>query len=138
MVRGAKIADVTAEISNLQETFDQVAVVVGGNDCDCTSSTTASITEDMTKLIAAAKKVGSSIKVSSILPRIQTKCSTCTSHIKMDQVNKNIKQFCSSDPACEFIDHSTNFTLSDKSVNDALFLNDGVHLNIKGSANVYS
>ena len=52
----------------------------------------------------------------------------------MDQVNKKIKQFCSSDPACEFIDHSTNFTLSDKSVNDALFLNDGVHLNIKGSA----
>ena len=90
---------------------DQVAVVVGGNDFDCTSSTTASITEDMTKLIAAAKKVGSNIKVSSILHGIQTKCST--SHIKMDQVNINIKQFCSSDPACEFIDHSTNFTLSD-------------------------
>ena len=52
---------------------------------------------------------------------------------KTDQVNKELKRICSMDKHCEYADHDTNFTLSDKSSNDALYLFDGVHLNNKGS-----
>ena len=78
-----------------------------------------------------------SLRVSSVLPRIKHRCSS--GHIKTDQVNDELKRICSNnDSKCEFIDNSSNFTLSDRSINDALFLNDGVHLNSSGSMKLMS
>ena len=53
-------------------------------------------------------------------------------HLKTGQV-KELKRICNMDKHCEYVDHDTNFTLSDESSNDALYLYDGVHLYNKGS-----
>ena len=135
-IGGAKIVDVTKELSSQKDKFDTVSLVVGGNDCDTVDATPASISNDIKQMIDAAKKVGNNVKVSSILPRIKPKC--LASQLNIEKVNQTLKNVCSADPMCEYVDHNNNFCLADKSPNDALFLADGVHLNQKGSEKLIS
>ena len=129
-ISGAKVSDITEELEKCQEKYDNISIVVGGNDCDDDKATSTSVTSDMNTMIDTAKKTATHVKISSILPRIKSKCAS--SHLKIDQINQNMKRACDSDSTCEYIDHYSNFTLADKSANDALYHRDGVHLNFKG------
>ena len=56
--------------------------------------------------------------------------------MKTLQVNKEMKQMCDSDFQCHCVNNDKNFTLNDKTSNDALYLRDGIHTNSMGSEKV--
>ena len=131
-ISGAKIPTIKCELEKTETTYDEVSIVVGTNDCDDNSSNTVSLKEEYSNLLQCAKKVGKIVEISSVLPHINSKCSTA--HLKTSQMNQELKQMCPNDSQCHFIDNDMNFTLSDNSPNDAMYLSDGIHLTSKGSS----
>ena len=116
--RGGKVTDIIQKLSQCEVKYDKGAIVIA-------------ISENFKNLICEAKRVGTKVILSSILPRPKPRSGT--SHIKTLQVNKELKQMCDLDFQCHFVNNDRNFTLNDKTSNDALYLRDGVHLNSMGS-----
>ena len=85
-ISGAKIPTIKCELEKIKTTYDEVSIVVGTNECDDYSSNTASFKEEYNNLLQCAKKVGKSVKISSVLLRINSKCSTA--HLKTSQMNQ--------------------------------------------------
>ena len=129
--RGGKVTDINQELSQYEAKYDKVAIVIGTNDSDDEKATTTAISENFKNLICEAKRVGTKVILSSILPRPKPRSGT--SHIKTLQVNKELKQMCDLDFQCHFVNNDRNFTLNDKTSNDALYLRDGIHLHSMGS-----
>ena len=128
---GASVQDITRALDKESYKFDEIIIVTGGNDCDNQAKTVTDIKDDFVKLCSRAKQLSSHVKVASVLPRPKPRSET--SHLKSDQINRDLKHLCASIVECEFVDNNVNFTLSDNSANDALYLWDGVHLNSIGS-----
>ena len=122
---GARISDVTDELLRSELTYDKVTVVAGGNDCD----DGVDVIEDMTTLIITAKEIskGNQVAISSIYPRVRTGEAET---IKI--CNIQLEELCKKE-SVTFCNNDANFCLADHTINDALFKNDGIHLNIQGS-----
>ena len=126
---GASISKITEELRLTDDHFDEVKIVVGGNDCASEGATTKVIIDRERALLQEAVRVGHKITVSSVLPR----CNNDGYHLIADHVNEGISRLCKEIPNCVFVNNDSSFKLSDQSPNDALYLNDGVHLNAKGT-----
>ena len=125
---GAKCIDISNELRRKNKKYNNVTVVIGGNDCDkCLD--TDKITKDMLDVVSNAKSCAQgSVKISSICPRTNNP----DTQSRIDAVNKRLKESSNiSDFA--FIDNENIFRLQDGSINDGYLLNDGVHLTSRGS-----
>ena len=132
-IPGGKISDVLKTVSQAEtDKYARIALVVGGNDCDprnpSTRETPSEIVDKYKSLIQVSKEKARNVLVSSICPRISS-TSTMT-HI--DSVNAGLQVLCAEENVT-FIDNTLSFHLKDDSVNDAFFLDDGIHLTYKAT-----
>ena len=78
--QGGKVTDIIQKLSQCEVKYDKVAIVIGTNDCDDEKATTTAISENFKNLICEAKRVGTKVILSSVLPRPKPRSGT--SHIK--------------------------------------------------------
>ena len=121
---GGLISDITAEVDNLPEGYDELTLIVGGNDCDSDPPVPAShIVDRYSTLVTSAKTKAADVRVCAILPRLKSE-ALCD---KIDAVNAGLSSLCE-DTGVTFVDTQPSFRLQDGSINDGYFLSDGVHL----------
>ena len=130
--RGANMPLITEELSKVTSQFDVVSVVSGSNDCDTQGASSEIILEEAKNLLDAAGKVGKVVNVSSILPRVQARQDGYQQ--LADQVNTGLKHICNErGDRYKFVDNDNTFRLANMAPNDALYIDDGVHLNRSGA-----
>ena len=132
-IPGGSISDVTEVISEKPANkYGRVVLVVGGNNCktnDINKEQNASTIVDQYKsLVNLCKQKATSVTVSSVCPRIVS----ADVRTKIDLVNTGLQVMCE-DEDVKFVDNSTSFYLKDGSINDAYYLEDGVHLTYKAT-----
>ena len=124
-----QVADLLNKLSDENKQFSTIYVIAGTNDCSKTDNSVAHITDNASKVIDAANKVANSIVFASIIPRTDSG----SAQLKSENVNLSLKSLCQNKANVTFIDLDGTFRVSDGSINDALLLNDGIHLSYKGS-----
>ena len=82
---GATVSDNTRELSKENDSYEDIIIVVGGNDCDTEEKSPVSIKDDFVKLCSQAKQKCSHVKIASVLPRPKSRSNT--SHLKSDQLD---------------------------------------------------
>ncbi len=130
---GGKISDASTVVSSRPtNVYNRIILVTGGNDCDpkdnAKKQTAAEIVEQYRSLVRTCKEKAKSVTVSSVCPRV----STDEVKSQIESVNAGLKVMCDTEDVT-FIDSTTSFHLADGTVNDAYFLNDGVHLTYKAT-----
>ena len=121
---GAKIDDIKRELNNLPSGYDEVTLVVGGNDCDSKHPRSADdIVKSYGSLIDSAKTKAKKVFISGLCPRLTSDAT----QEKIEAVNAGLTAACA-DNNVTFIDTNPMFRLQDGSINDGYLLPDGVHL----------
>ena len=131
---GGRIKDVTEAVSQKPaDLYDRVVLVVGGNDCNPRNSEAenpaSDIVSEYKSLINVSREKAKSVLVSSICPRNLSP----DVNSKIDSVNAGLQEMCDEEQDVTFIDNSPSFHLGDGSINDAHYLDDGIHLKYKAS-----
>ena len=133
---GGKIRDAANYINDVPAgKYNNVVLLIGGNDCDDPSLSLSEITKSYSDLIVQSKtKFGQTI-VGSVLPRRNPENPTVTERI--DTLNAEL-QILSADNDCTFIDNNIAFKLQDGTINDGYYLAERdtgklVHLNDRGT-----
>ena len=129
-ISGGRVRDICGHVSACTDTFKEIVVVVGGNDCSVQGAEPHAIIADYKALIEQAQKKAELVKVSSILPRTATKADAWET---IQTVNHGLEELCRVSTRVQYVNNDTKFTLGDGSPNDALILSDGVHLTYKGT-----
>ena len=128
---GATYESLTTELSNSAKTYDKIVIVAGTNDCRNTENTTENIKNTSKTLLLEAKKHSKYVVFSSVLPMTDTENSG--TQLKIDTVNKNINTMCLESSNCDYVQNDGVFKLSDMTINDALYVRDGYHINSRGA-----
>ena len=123
-VSGGRISDIRERVLSIKEKHAQIALVVGGNDCD-SSAVPTDILDEYKELIGVAKEKAAEVTVSSVCPRVRTDKPDLKD--KIDTVNAGLQMLCQ-DEGVSFVDNTPSFHLADGSINDGYLLSDGVHL----------
>ena len=131
-ISGGTVTDVQAKLCSLQGPFNEIVLAVGGNDCCKSDADPSTIARNYQTLINTATSKAREVKVSSILPR---NINDPRAEVVIADVNDQLRDICTSE-GVGFVDHSPKFTLSDGTLNDALLLDDGVHLTNTGTRKV--
>ena len=131
---GATLPELTDDLDGINQVFDHIIVVGGGNDCSKKDTTTTEISASMAILLAKANEKAINVRVASVLPRPREP----EIQIKMDHVNDSIKKLCKEKPAYNFVNNDGAFKLSDLSPNEAFYTEDGVHISYHGSQKLVS
>ena len=128
---GATFDSITSDLTATNEKYDKIIIVSGITDCRNKDATTATISQSTNKLLNTAKKLCKKLIFSSVLPCKDV--DNTNIQMKIDHVNDNMERLCRENRDCHFIDNSGSFKLADMSVNDALFVTDGIHPNTRGA-----
>ena len=127
---GAKVSDLTKEVSLLPtDKYCNIVLVGGGNDCSNTKDAT-SVVNSFKDVISAAKLKAASVTVASVCPRGDPEVQSCS-----DNVNAAVQGMCT-DLACTFCDTTDMLKLTDGTINEGFYLDDLVHLTFKGQNKV--
>ena len=127
---GVRVEDVKNAIINDTETYDQVAICVGTNNCSDSDMDTGLTMASYKELIAVAQtKVNSpsDVVIASIPPRTDKE----EAHARVASVNAELCVIAAESRAT-FVDNDATFHLADKSVNDGYLMVDGIHLTYAG------
>ena len=132
-IRGGGIKDVAKCVSEKSAgIYNNLVLVVGGNDCDprdpAAKKTPADIVDQYRSLIKLSKEKSASVTVSSICPRI----SSAEVMAQIDSVNAGLQVICTEENV-RFVDNTPIFYLQDNSINDAYYLDDGIHITYKAA-----
>ena len=134
-ISGGCISDVSDAVSKQpSDKYGRIVLVAGGNVCDprdpsCRKMPSV-IVDKYKELVNICKEKASSVTVSSICPR----GSNVEVKSQIDSVNAGLQVICADeDEKVSFVDNSSCFYLKNDSVNEAYFLDDGIHLNYKGT-----
>ena len=121
---GGTIATISKELDRAKD-YDQITLVIGGNDCDRQPPTPAdTIVKSYNDLIQKACMRANNVTVSSICPRLKTESTNST----INDVNAGLVASCSDNDKVHFVDNTPSFMLADGSINDGYLHQDGVHL----------
>ena len=130
-ISGAKFNDIKSTLfkkhSN-EESFSEIILVAGTNDCACSEKTSEDILDDLIETVTEAKKISPVVTISSITLRTDDG----PAQLKAENLNILIKQYTNQTQDVQFIDNGDSFRLADKSPNDG-YLIDGHHLSYSGS-----
>ena len=127
-VGNSLIGDATRTISNITDSYNNITLVVGGNDCDKPSPPSAeSVRHDFEELINTSLSKSKSVTVCGISPRVTTEEIKGT----ISSVNAELVALCEEKENVTFVDIDPMFKLSDGSFNDGYLMGDGVHLTDK-------
>ena len=127
-VRNSLIADAKRTISNIANPYNNITLVVGGNDCDrATPPSAESVKQDFEGLIDMSLTKAQSVTVCGICPRVTTQEISET----IASVNAELVALCEEKEQVTFVDVDPMFKLSDGSLNDGYLAEDGIHLTDK-------
>ena len=127
-VSNSLIADAKQTISNIVNPYNNITLVVGGNDCDKPTPPSAELVKrDFEGLIDVSLTKAQSVTVCGICPRVTTEeiSETITS------VNAELVALCEEKEQVTFVDVDPMFKLSDGTLNDGYLAEDGIHLTDK-------
>ena len=134
---GADMTKIVEEISQLTDKYDEMIIVAGSNDCDNSNASASNIIDSSKILLDAASNIGKRVTFSSVLPRVNVRNKEYQKIA--DKVNDGINKICQERGSqCQFINNDNIFKLSDQSPNDALYAEDGCHLNKPGANKLIS
>jgi lysophospholipase L1-like esterase len=133
-ISGAHVPRIKAEIRSKKHKnkYQQVCVVVGGNDVESPKEIDA-IINDFDELISETKDASEHVTIASIFPR---KGGPMLQD-KIDETNVKLAELCLQ-KSCKFVDTNGSFKMLDGKRNDALYKKDGVHLNKQGNEKLLS
>ena len=122
---GGTIDSVKAEVCKQKAGFENITLVVGGNDCHKHPLTRAAdIVNSYKELVNVSCERSKKVTVSSICPRLAGE--TVQEHI--EAVNAGLLSMCVDKPNVTFIDNTPSFKLADGGYNDGYYLADGIHI----------
>lgn len=136
-ISGGKIKDAMTYIDDVPAgKYSNITLVIGGNDCEDTATTTADIVKIYTDLIGKAQQKSTHVTVASILPRHCPNAPDVSQRI--DTVNAELQVSCTENN-CKYVDNNTSFKLQDGNLNDGYYLHERnttklVHLNDRGTS----
>ena len=124
-IPGAKISNIKDELSANASFYDNVTLVVGGNDCHQNPPRTAAdIIDSYNDLLDVTCSKANTVTVSSVCPRLTSQATQDT----IEAVNAGLLSLCTDKPNVVFVDNSPSFSLGDGTLNDGYFLPDGIHI----------
>ena len=131
-ISGAKLSDINKHITDKSKTepnkYETVYIVAGSIDCE-SESTPEEITAVAKQTIKNALEIDDKVVLSSILPRTDNPVA----EQKGVEVNIKLKSLCEQTDKVKYCDNDGSFRLADGSINDALLMPQGHHLNYRGS-----
>ena len=128
------VRDVLDKLSSKQKKYSTIHIVTGSTDCQQMDASTETIKESAKCAVDSALKISKKVVLSSVLPRTDNG----SAQLKSENVNLSLKSLCDQHDTVSYCDNNGSFLLSDQSVNDALLLRDGLHLNFKGTQKLIS
>jgi hypothetical protein len=134
---GGKIKDAKDVIHNIPaRQYSEIALVIGGSDCEDTTTTVKDIVEEYKGLLSVAKEKAENVIVGSILPRICPHDED-TAH-RINAVNAEIEVVCE-EYSLKYVDNNVSFRLQDGTVNNGYYLKERntekqVYLTNKGTS----
>ena len=122
---GGTIATAKKEVHNLNGRYDNITLVIGGNDCDNQSkSAAAGIVNAYSELVNMSVAKSRHVTVGSICPRL----TSDSTQNQIECVNAGLLDMCSEKENVSFVDNTPAFKLGDGTINDGYFMPDGVHI----------
>ncbi len=106
--------------------YDRIVLVTGGNDCDPKDSSKKQTPSDIVEQYHALVKV--SKEKAKRCPRIVSDVIKS----QIESVNAGLQVMCETEGAA-YIDSTPSFHLADGTINDAYYLDDGIHLTYKAT-----
>ena len=117
-----------ATISNIANPYNNITLVVGGNNCDRSTPPSAeSVKQDFEGLIDMSLTKAQSVTVCGICQRVTTQEISKT----IASVNVELVALCKEKEQVTFVDVDPMFKLSDGSLNNGYLAEDGIHLTDK-------
>lgn len=127
-VGNSKINDAKNTVSNSVKKYDNITLMVGGNDCDTSPPPPVEqVIGEYESLLAASLDKAESLTVCSICPRLGREDVNQT----ITSVNAALVALCSDKENVNFLDLDPIFKLGDGSINDGYYENDGIHITTK-------
>ena len=129
---GAKPTDITKTLKEKAENrqkYQKVTLVTGGNQLSDEGDNIPAVIDNMKDTIKAAKEVASRVTVCELPPRIHSTQATTT----MMNLNVALRQL-AEESDCDFAETGAVFYLANGQPNDGYYEQDGIHLNLNGSA----
>ncbi len=100
-----------------------------------TQETPSDIVDRYKSLVTLCKLKASTVTVSSVCPRISSICSEIPNAevaARIDAVNAGLQVMCGEENVTS-VDNAPSFHLKDDSINEAYYLDDGIHLTYKAT-----
>ena len=97
--RGGKIKDVTEVITGINGRFDEVTILVGGNDCEGNGNDddiVKKVMTDYSELIECTKEKSLKVNISSIIPRNKQNVKT-----RIKEANSKLETMCAGMDVCK-------------------------------------
>ena len=126
---GARFTDVRKKLKTVnpkKRQYARVVIVTGTND-STTRRSADKIAADCKSTIAAAKRIATSVVLSSIPPRNDDRGDST----KIDNINQ-LMLTVANESDVEYVNHDLNFRFKDHSVDTAMLLPDQLHLSTSG------
>ena len=128
---GAKVTDVLKHLKDTDLDYNSIVCCVGTNDCsneEFNGDTIAKTYKDIVETVKLKVNDPKCIKLVSIPPRSDSK----TYQERVDTLNACLSSI-ATDDGLTFINNDPTFKLGDGTPNDGYLLNDGLHLNDRGT-----
>ena len=135
-IPGAKLNQISEKMSKCvseKKMFDTIYVTACTSDCSVAENSVDDINKKVSDVIIHAKTISKKIVFSSVLPRTDDG----PTQLKLENFNLSLKELCNNSQNVNFVDNDCYFKVADGSTNDALLLNDGLHLSFKGTEKTY-
>ena len=122
---GGTISMIKDEIQKMNKEYDNITLVVGGNDCsNQPDMQAAEIVKRYNALVDVSTTKSKKVTVSSICPRLTSDAT----QKQIESVNAGLLSMCTDKTNVSFVDNNPSFKLGDGSINDGYYLADGEHI----------
>ena len=127
--RGGTIKTIQDEVQGLSRGYNNITLVVGGNDCDNQpTSCPTDIVSNYHNLAKMSLSKCKTLTVSSVCPRL----TSDVTQTQIDNGNVGLMFMCEDMDKVTYVDNSPSFKLGDGTINDGYFTADGVHITRAG------
>ena len=134
-IPGGRIRHIHQELRSCETYFSDVTILVGGNDCSARTDPEPvdELLSQYKDMVSDTESKAGHIKIATIIPRIQDANMNIDVNDRINALNAGLVSTCQENGNYTLINNDDFFKLKDDEINDGYFLNDGTHLNKKGS-----
>ena len=117
---GATVKEIHTEMHDINNKYEKVIIVAGGNDCDTNGNgrDISDVIVDYRGLITDCKKIAAEVSVATVCPRLKGPAVT----ERIDALNAGLQVLCS-DENIAILDNEATFKLGNGAINDGYIMN---------------